>query len=176
MFGNILDLIYKVVKECDSPIGKDIGEKTPTQLHTAIYTEFWKEVIKRKQFSPYTTIELPKLGVFDISMSPLKKFLHSSIIELRKMKPRVKRLKQQKNIVVEEHKLYLAYTDLQNKVRIAWQQLEILRKVIIIRTIAWNQKLREKGESHRIIIDYKPTDYTFVEYFIEHKKLPPIDF
>lgn len=176
MFGNIPDLIYKVTKDGDSPIIKNIGEKTPTVIHTAIYTEFWKEVIKRKQMSPATGIEIPKLGVFDVAMSPLKKYIRHCIKKLRKYKVVLKQLEEQGYTNIENSRIYMANALLQEKLRIAWKQIEIKRKVIIIRTIAWNQKLRERGEEHRILIDYKPTQYSFVEYFVKYKKLPPLDF
>ncbi len=176
MFGNIQDLIFRVDKLGDSPIQYNIGEKSPNDLHKAIYTEFWKEVIKRKQISPYTTLNLPKLGVFDIHMSHLKKFIFTSIRKLRRMRIKMKEaLEANPSLVKEELKLFITHDLLVEKVRIAWQQLELKRKVIIIRTIAWNQKLRDRGEEERIIANYKPSDYSFVEYFAEHKKLPPIE-
>lgn len=171
MFGNLSFLNRKVSEDQLAPIHKPIGGIDTLRITSTINDEMWREILRRKQFSNNNIIQVPGLGSFMTRMSPLKKYVYTSIRQLRRLRIRMQKLKENNPTLDESQSMtFLMHKDLEGKVRAAWSQLEEMRKIIILRTIVWNAKLRLKGQEDRIKVDYKPSDYNFIRQYIKDKK------
>lgn len=171
MFGNLSFLNRKVSEDQLAPIHKPVGGIDTLRITATINDEMWREILRRKQFTHTNIIQVPGLGSFTTRMSPLKKYIYTSIRQLRRLRVRMQKLKEANpDIDPKTSMTFLMHDDLVKKVKAAWGQLEELRKIIILRTIVWNAKLRLRGQEDKIKVDYKPSDYLFIQEYIKDKK------
>lgn len=171
MFGNISFINRLASEREDHPLPKIFKGLSRHKIITVCTSEMWKEVIRQKQFSDNNNLSIPGLGSFYIDMSKLKKYIYTSVRRLRKLRIRVEELSQQPNFDPENSMQVLKERDLVLKVKASWSQLENIRKMIILRTIKWNCKQREKGTPENIKVHYKAEEYAFIEEYIKTGKI-----
>ena len=162
MFGNISFINRLASEREDNPLPKTLGGLSRHKIITVCTSEMWKEVIRQKQFSHNNNIIIPGLGGFAVDMSKLKKYIYTSVRRLRKLRIRIKELSKQPNFDPENSMQVLKERDLVLKVKASWAQLEIIRKLIILRTIRWNCKQIQKGNEQAIRVHYKAEELSLI--------------
>lgn len=171
MFGNFSFLNRIIATNPDCPIKEDIGDKTQLKIIEVIVDEYWREIVRMKQFSHSLAFNVPNLGVFKIRMSPLKKYVYLSIKQLRRLRKRIENQKlTNPNFDPENSLTVKIHDDLEIKVKAAWAQLNSLREIIILRTIRSNHKKRMYGNEDQIKVTYENYDWKFIDKYIKDNK------
>lgn len=171
MFGNFSFLNRIIASDSDCPIPDSIGKKERLKIIEVIVDEYWREIVRMKQFSHDVSFNVPNLGVFKIKMSPLKKYIYLSIKQLRRLRKRIEAQKQANpNFDPNNSITQKIHDDLVIKVKAAWAQLNSLREIIILRTIRSNYHKRIHGRENEIKILYENYDWKFIDLYIKSKK------
>ena len=169
MFGSFSYLDRHVARHKDCPLKDHFEEKELLWIVKVINDEQWKEVLRMKNYLPTTTVTLPRLGSFYTSMSPLKKYIRFSLITLRRLREKLEVKRGKEGFDPNNSFLQAVHDDLELKTRMAWKQLDEMRKIIILRTIKSNYRKRMRGQEDTIKYTYENIDFKFVHEFLEKR-------
>jgi len=133
-------LANRIIAEKSDIEVQAVGDNTLLRTIEVLFDEQWKELGRQYQFSPTPSISIPGFGRFIISNSPLRKYIRTSIRKLRKLRARIERLKEDPNFDPENSMTVMIERDLTQKVKVAWTQLEGIRRIWIRKNKIWEDK------------------------------------
>ena len=162
MRGELSILIPKMVNK-DCPVEKEIGKHSIQHIVEVICEEYEKEWVRKLERYEQNTILRRGLGVWFTKMSPLKRYIRKLIYKIRKSRAIIEReTRIRENFNPENSKTVMMERLYILKLKAALIQLDTHRKIIILKTIRWNDKKRELGEQYKIRFNYEVNNFSFV--------------
>ncbi len=160
MRGESFIINKKILENPGCPIKETIGEISPERIIQVIEDEYWNEWNHLLSYAETSSIYCRNLGKFYVGYSQLRGHMWYLLKELKKLRSSLETFEGK-----EENRLFLQkkQADYKEKFRCCWMQWEEQRKMFILRTINWNNRLRAKGEEHRIKCHYEQWNWSFVK-------------
>jgi len=172
MIGEI-QLINRFLAESpDCPIKGKIGKHDAKHIISVINDEYWKEFVRKLEYSPNSTIIADELGRWTITYSHFKKYIRDLIIQIRSKEKFLKEVASKNenfnpdsSITVENIK------DLRLKLSFAWKQLEEQRKLHILRYLLYTYKKQSQNPDFKPNKNYTWFPYSFKKELLNNSKI-----
>ena len=160
MRGEQFLINQKVLEHPENPIKNSIGELTPEDIIEVIEKEYWNEWQRLISHAETSSIYCRNIGKFYVGYSQLRGHMWGLLAKLKSIRKRLKTFvgsDEKKQEILESQENY------RKKFRACWKQWDEQRKMFILRTLNWNDRLRKKGEESRIKCHYEQWNWSFTK-------------
>jgi len=165
-------LIRKKLLEEDSlPIPDFIRGVPKEKILNVIMDEYHKEWIRKLNFSEENCIYMVNIGSFFTKLSKLKGYTRTLVERIRALRKRLEILSQDPNFVKENSMTWYMERDLTQKLGFAWKQIDQRRELMIMRYLRYVERLKFKGQEHKIKYDYSWYPYKFLSQYSYNDKI-----